>query len=290
MCKLPKDFRESLKVHNGQKDWGLLFHDGMDNFKLYSIKEIKEEFDYRNANWQEMIEAYIETGEKFSAKSIPIYYFATGDTTCMNPKDGKLLMVSHDGDSYNLPDFKSVLKMLADYLESGRFFLNEYGLIGQLYMDETWQLIDTIPEISKKLNGPLEIFDEKEEKFADYFTKKFGTEVWRYDLNDSFWRSLSLNHNGQKTRELLFTDGEDEFEFLSYARMIEEYEEITDKYGKIVPIFKNNENGNTIFIDIFTKIYNHCKLYKYYKGRNEMKPIEKDIIDILLITYKKYKE
>ena len=91
MSRLPEDFRESLKIHNGQKDWGLIFHDGRDNFQLYSIKKIKEEFDYRNKNWQEMIEAYIETGEKFSAKSIPIYYFATGDTTCMNPEDGKLL-------------------------------------------------------------------------------------------------------------------------------------------------------------------------------------------------------
>ena len=66
MCKLPNDFRESLKIHNGQKDWGFLFHDGRDNFQLYSIEEIKEEFDSRNENWQEIIDAYIETGEKFN--------------------------------------------------------------------------------------------------------------------------------------------------------------------------------------------------------------------------------
>jgi len=50
--------------------------------------------------------------------------------------------------------------------------------------------------------------------------------------------TFSSNHNGQKIKKHLFTDGEDEFEFLSYARIIEEYEEVNNKFGKIVPFLK----------------------------------------------------
>ncbi|MFX0137917.1 MAG: SMI1/KNR4 family protein [Candidatus Hodarchaeota archaeon] len=289
MSKLPEDFRESLKIHNGQKEVGIILNDGWDNFYLFPLEKIREEFDYRNKNWEEIIEAYIETGEKFSAKEIPIYDYATGDITCLNPNTGKLLMVSHEGFSSKFPSFSSILKMNADYLESGRFYLDKYGCIGALRLDDTWKKFDSIPEIAKKLNDKCSLFDPEINKFEDFFSKKFDVKIWRYDLNSHFIRTFIANHNGQKTKEHLFTDGEDEFEFLSLARIIEEYEEISYTYGKIVPFFKNNENGNAIYVDIFTKIYNTCKLFKYYKNKNEIKPIEQDLLDILLLSYNKYK-
>ncbi|MCP4221161.1 MAG: hypothetical protein GY765_41410 [bacterium] len=283
--RLPADFRASPAIHNGNNKKTVLLNDGRDIFQLLSLDEIKEEYRRRNKNKEEISEAYREAGETFSGRDLPVLYFSTGDYTCLNTGTGILSYVSHDGDSSKLKDFGTLLKMNADNLESGRFYIDQYGSIGTLYIDEVWKKVAELPEFSGRLNEPLH--RSKRKVLREFFKAKGSS--YDHEVNEHFERTYTINHNGQVSGGFLFFDGEEHFEFLSAEGFMEEYEEPASSGAFLLPIFKNRESGNTIFIEPKTDGYNTSALHKKYESQKRVERMPQDLVDILLATYRFYK-
>lgn len=279
---LPADFRASVGIHNGFKKAGILLNDGRDNFELLTLDKIKEAFHARNRSKEEIVDSYEEAGRTFNERDLPVLYFYSGDYTCLNTKSGKLSYVSHDGDSSELKNVATLLKMNADYLESGRFHINEYGSIGPVYIDETWKKVAEIPAFNGQLNEPMKRTDVDYKALRNFF--KAGGKSFRGNLNEHFYRTYTCNHNGQKGEELLFHDGQEALVFLSVSRIIEDYETLPATKTLTLPIFKNPRNGNTIFIAAEQDSYNSSILYKKYQAENAVRKLDMDLIDILLTT------
>jgi cell wall assembly regulator SMI1 len=134
---LPDDFRNSLKVHNGQIDPGKLHsftYEGVfldtkgiaDTWKM--LTDLDEGFRQRETNWD--THGHVEW---WNRHWIP-YTDANGDSLCinMNPtaeRRGEIVCFVHDNphEPGIAPSFGQWLETLASRLENHEFKVNEYG-------------------------------------------------------------------------------------------------------------------------------------------------------------------
>jgi hypothetical protein len=286
--KLPDDLRKSLKIHNGNK--GVVLSDGRDLIHLFSASEIKEEFDYQYKHKKQLTEDYAEIGHVFNDIEIPVWKYPDGDQTNINLQTGELEYLPHDGEKGKTwSNFYSFLKEIADNLESGRLYYGEYGM-EPLHIDDIWEKLDQIESITENLNINTADYTGENEtyNFNKFIKEKSGMKKIGRFMNEHFYRTYDIFHNGQKTQDAIFFDGEEHWSLLPYHQITNEFEDIKIEENFVVPIFKNHETGRKIFIALFKNPYNGSFLYKKTEQTGEFVKLDKDLVDILMETLKKH--
>jgi len=138
----PKPVRESYRIHDGQAPhsrYGLI-----DGWEFLSLERIKEEWGC----WMGLLDADDLAGRETETQAgvrpgwwnpgwIPLIYGGTGDTHCLDLDPapggdlGQIITMWHDSPERHIlaPSFSAWLGQLANALEAGRNFLDDYALV-----------------------------------------------------------------------------------------------------------------------------------------------------------------
>ncbi len=122
----------------------------------------------------------------------------------MDVKTGMMENISHDGFSYKLNTFESLLYMNSKYLSTGKFYKGEYNKIDSTYLDEYWEEILEIETYKDKLNDPADIFDDVVEKYENKISEIVHANFEFMNSNNHFRGTYFYNCDGQRSKDLIF--------------------------------------------------------------------------------------
>lgn len=140
--KFPNDFKESLKIHNGQK--GDFDYPGLiGGYQLLSLENIAEEWEvWTNLlkegdfnDWDELIfnTNKVKTDQWWRTKWVPITANGGGDHHCLDldPSEhgsfGQVIEMWHDDENRELvgDSFKECFNIIVENLENGTYYIED---------------------------------------------------------------------------------------------------------------------------------------------------------------------
>lgn len=287
--RLPKDFRQSLTIYNGQAEYAyvLRFYRYWSGFNLFSLNEIREAIIQRRLRAGEITDELVAAGEKLILNEIPIGESNDNDIL-LDLNTGKLRLTSHDGDPSRIcPSFSRLLQYNADCYAAGKFYFDtQFKNIQTRDTDEMLQLIKTIPGIDDYFNMPLDSSDVQEmieqlnksyEPEKDFYYNLFGVPSM---LNSEFF-------NGQSKDEFLFSDGKTFYRFLSMEQIQIQFEKNYSyfKYENLfsLPLFIDNSGKKYVLVVLNEEDYKHKLILRDENGFSEC---DFDFDDFLAFSYK----
>jgi cell wall assembly regulator SMI1 len=141
--KLPTDFKDSLKIHNGQKGVSFEYPGLIGGYQLLSLDSIIDEWEvwtnllnegvFDETDELEFNNNKVKTDQWWRAKWVPITSDGGGNHHCidLDPSlegiSGQVIEMWHDDEIRALigDSFKECFKIIVENLENGSYFLEE---------------------------------------------------------------------------------------------------------------------------------------------------------------------